>query len=178
MTSQEQDIAAAKENDAAMADLIRRYDGMIAGMLRTASLADREDWQQEGRMALVRAVQGFDPSKGVRFGTYAFRCVHNAFGAWSKKRPVYGADPDWTQIADKRPGPEDKLLHEEWLAEGCKQAKRLLSPLEYKVWRLRIDGYSYAEIATLLGEHKHKPVTEKTVNNALQRVRGKLRGLQ
>ncbi len=169
-------VVAARENDAIMAEILSRYDGMIGGMLREAAEADREDWQQEGRMALVRAVQGFDPSKGVRFGTYAFRCVHNAFCAWVKKRPIYAADRDWTEIPDKRPGPEDKLLHEEWLAEGCKQAKRLLSPFEYKVWRWRIDGYSYAEIAVLAGQNKGQPVTIKTVNNALQRVRAKLRG--
>lgn len=39
----------------------------------------REDLEQEGYMALYRAVDGFDPGRGLRFSTYAVHWIRQAF---------------------------------------------------------------------------------------------------
>ena len=53
-----------------------------------------------------------------------------------------------------------------------KQAESVLSSFEKQVLSLHLDGYSYKDISRLL----HKP--EKSVDNALQRVRKKLKYAQ
>ncbi|MBQ5633734.1 MAG: hypothetical protein IIV11_02485 [Clostridia bacterium] len=63
------------------------------------------------------------------------------------------------------------MLEQERLKSLYAVIRKNLSELEYKVWQLYISGRSAAEIAALLS------TDEKSVNNAIYRIRKKLRAV-
>lgn len=71
--------------------LVRRHEGLVHTVLRRQSRngLPYEELLQEGRIALWKAVLGFDPQRGVAFSTYAGRAIRNRI--WSaverSKRP-------------------------------------------------------------------------------------------
>ena len=83
----------------------------------------------------------------------------------------YGdGDLDKTEIIiDVNLGPEATYLDKEKKQEIESLIRDTLSPLEYKILALFLQEYSYAEI----GKKVNK--SEKAVDNALQRIRKKLR---
>ena len=54
-----------------------------------------------------------------------------------------------------------------WILE--KEISRALSPMENKVLDYYLRGYGYVQIAEIMGK------TPKSIDNALQRIRGKIR---
>ena len=64
----------------------------IAGKIHTSSPELRQDIIQEGMLALIRAVDGFEPSLGYKFTTYAYHKIHgqiiNMLERSEKKAPV------------------------------------------------------------------------------------------
>lgn len=67
-------VQRAKDGDAsARAKLLRSYDPIVAGFVGSNwyDSAWYEDLLQEGRAALLDALEGFDPEHGTRFGAYA-----------------------------------------------------------------------------------------------------------
>lgn len=64
--------------------------------------------------------------------------------------------------------PEKLLIAREQIEDRNARIKKELSKLEQQVLKLYLQGLSYEEIAEQLGK------TEKSINNALQRIRGKL----
>ncbi len=134
---------------------------------------DFDDAVQEGLIALFHAVQTFDGAKGAGFDTYARVCVQNALvsaakaAARLKHSPLNNFVPlDEVQSEDC---PEDIVVQSESYSKAIEGIETLLSPLEKQVLLMFIDGLSYAEIAKKLA------VSEKAVDNALQRVRTKLK---
>jgi RNA polymerase primary sigma factor len=53
---------------------------LVNNMMRRVGLpdVDRADAEQEGRCALIRAVEKFDPGRGFKFSTYASRAIYHA----------------------------------------------------------------------------------------------------
>ena len=95
--------------------LISRNLGLAYAMLARfqTSRVDRDDLRSEAVLALVRAVEGFDPWRGFRFSTYACRGIVRAMiGAVRKSHryemrlavdPEMGNTPDsktndWTEL--------------------------------------------------------------------------------
>ncbi|NCC08207.1 MAG: sigma-70 family RNA polymerase sigma factor [Clostridia bacterium] len=134
---------------------------------------DFDDAVQEGLIALFHAVQTFDEAKGAGFDTYANVCVQNALvsaaksAARLKHSPLNNFVPLDEVQSDECP--EDIVLQSESYSKAMEGIETLLSPFEKQVLLLFIDGLSYADIAKKLAS------TEKSVDNALQRVRAKLK---
>lgn len=72
-------------------------------------IADRHDYYQEGFIGLLKAIDTFDPNKGIKFSTYATTCIENSMNKLSRKvdriRKFYGLsfnDPisDYSDIFD------------------------------------------------------------------------------
>lgn len=168
------DLVALAPSDAlALAELVRRYEPMIAKTAKTFPNLQTEQCMEEGGIALVEAIMHFDPARGTRFATYAYVCVRNRLLHASRKAQSTSGWQHLPEVASSMPSPEDAVLADEALAERQAEAKQRLSRFEYAVWRMRIDGYTYAEIAVALSTPQ-KQVTVKSVNNALVRVRTKL----
>ena len=60
--------------------LIERNLRLVAHIMKKyyAQTSDQEDLISIGTIGLIKGIESFDPSKGVRLGTYAARCVENA----------------------------------------------------------------------------------------------------
>lgn len=175
-----------KDNDA-MEYMIKKYSPIVKKEIRTMYLigAETEDLYQEGMIGLFKAVRDFEPDKGAIFSTFATLCVKNqvksAVTAANRKKhiplnqyiSIYagnddGANEELFLDDGVKTNPEKKVLAKEDESEIFEKIKEKLSKLEIQVLNLYLDGLSYAEI----GEKLNK--TEKSVNNALQRIRGKL----
>ena len=167
-------VLSARTDAASLEELVRRYRPMIAKLASGFANLRTEDALFEGDNALVEAIMHFDPQRGTRFATYAYVCVRNRLARASRAAQATEGLERVPETASALPSPEDVLLQEEALAFRNAEAKRKLSRYEYAVWRMRIDGYSYAEIAVALSTDT-QAVTIKSVNNALVRVRNKLK---
>jgi RNA polymerase sigma factor (sigma-70 family) len=95
--------------------LVRRHEGLVHTVLRRQSRdgLPYEELLQVGRIALWRAVLGFDPQRGVAFSTYAGRAIRNRI--WSavarSKRPQGWLEPRQT------PNPLALAEHQLWQRE-------------------------------------------------------------
>jgi RNA polymerase sporulation-specific sigma factor len=78
---------------------------------------------------------------------------------------------DDVSVAANESDPEKMLIETEEVSNLSVSLQRLLSKLEYKVLMLYLHNYSVADIAEALS------VSEKSVNNALYRIRNKLTNL-
>lgn len=58
-------------------DLMGRHEGLVHGVIRRSWVGSSEydDLLQEGRMALWRAIDGYDVGRGTRFSTYAWPII-------------------------------------------------------------------------------------------------------
>ena len=131
---------------------------------------ERDDLYQEALLALLHALHSYDPQKSS-FRTYSALCVKRQIcsvlrsGFRQKNRALFNYVPfdDLDFISGDSPE-SDWILQEE-----LREAFSGLSPFENAVLGLYLGGLTYREIAEKLGK------TEKSVGNALSRIRSKLR---
>jgi len=130
---------------------------------------ESEDLLQEGLIGLFNAVLAYDAARGASFSTFAYRCVQNrlrsAVAAAVSGAPTY---PE-REIPSAAGDPQDILQARENLRAWEARAQECLSEREKRVLRLYLGGNSYREIAGRL------ETSEKSVDNAMQRVRRKMR---
>lgn len=169
-------IEQAKGGDEqALAALIARQMPQIrslAAQSRCRGL-DFDDLVQEGLIGFFSALETYDAEKGVRFATYARACVQNAVASAvraagrNKHMPLNTSVPysEYESI----PGPEELFVENERYCQTMQSIDTRLSHMEKQVLSLFLEGSSYAQIA------KRLCVNEKAVDNALQRVRAKLK---
>lgn len=139
-----------------------------------------DDLFQEGMLGLLSATKTFDPSREASFKTYASVCIVNRItsairGAAGKKRipenQFVSLEDEELPLSEPHLNPEEVVLDNEAVETIQAALSKLLSPFEHKVLMLYLNGHSYEEIAMQLDS------TAKSVDNALQRVRRKLKFL-
>ena len=81
-------FAAMAHGDAAARDrLIRHNLRLVAHIAKKYYAADTpEDLISTGSIGLIKAVNTFDPTRGIKFSTYASRCIENAILSQRNKR--------------------------------------------------------------------------------------------
>ena len=185
MTDEQLVQLAQAGNTESLTVLVERYKRLIdreVGDFSKIGL-DREDIFQEALIGLYRAIQSYDSRKEARFKTYAMVCVHNGwisavrFGSSSRHTPLNNSislDDDLWQdalqlIDESAVNPENWMIRQERMKQWQQQIQTLLSDFERDVLRLYLTGFSYDDMAKKLSS------TAKAVDNALQRVRRKLR---
>ncbi len=135
-----------------------------------------EDAVQEGLIALFFAMESYEEGRGAAFSTYASVCIQNAARDAARKAgrrkhaPLNSSVP--LDDADGVPlgeGPAEAAEAREQYSETMQELETRLSLLEKQVLSLFLDGQPYSAIARRLA------ITEKAVDNALQRVRAKLK---
>ena len=183
-------ITRIRENDdEAMEYMLKKYGYLVKREVRTVYLigSEAEDLTQEGMIGLYKAVRDFQTDKGAVFSTFATLCVRrqikNAITNSNRKKHaplntyvslyVNAEDPDNAMleerlVSDKQEDPEKLVIDREQQKYLHERIERELSRLEKQVLELYLQGLSYETIASRLGK------TEKAVDNALQRIRGKL----
>ena len=153
--------------------------------------ADRDDLIQEGMIGLFKAVRDYDAGRDASFSTFADLCIsrqmYSAIKALSRKKhtplnsyiSIYasredsdqGSDVSLEEIleSDSNLIPEQYVLDQENLKILEENIDKDLSDLERQVLDLYITGMSIKKIAGVLGRD------EKSTDNAMQRVRAKLK---
>ena len=136
----------------------------------------RSDLIQEGMIGLLGSVYGYDPDEGVRFETYATVCISNRIKSAvrnqlrSKHIPLNGyVDIDEVDISDDMYDPQTIVDMQERFNDLSESIEKQLTGLEKDVLRLHIGGHNYSSIAEMLS------ISVKSVDNALQRARKKLK---
>lgn len=170
---------AKKGDSAAFNSIAEEYEGMIVAK---ASLAhtkgvDFDDLLQEGYMALFNAVKTYSPLAGASFRTYAAVCIGNRIASVardhgsSKNRALhdYSVLEDDEMAADSNYEPEFAVFARDRMNMVYENISNLLSETENCVLMRYLSDESYSTIAEELN------MTEKAVDNALQRARRKLR---
>lgn len=176
-----------KQGDSeAFAELTARYMSIIRARVSPfrAGRIETEDLCQEGLLGLLRAAQTYDPYNRASFRTYAGVCISNRVIMAYRSATGRKNDPlsDFVSLSEENAlefaitdctaNPETLLDNREGFKTMCFQISSLLTPMEQRVLRLYLGGCSYREIA------KKMSVTVKAADNALQRVRFKLKHIR
>ena len=180
----EQLVLLAQSGDAAAEALIlEKYKPLVRSRARELFLAggDRDDLLQEGMLGLFKAVRNYDPQREASFGTYArllvTRQIYNAVAAAQRqKHQALNQSVSMTEIEEQQDtlalgtaeSPESIVMDLENARELREKIFGLLSPMEKKVLEQYLEGYDYLQIAAQMS----RPA--KSIDNALQRIRGKV----
>ncbi len=181
--------------------LMERYKGLVRGKARFLHMmgGDSEDMIQEGMIGLYKAIRDYDEEKQASFSTFANLCVTRQLytaveGANRKKHlPLNtalslnataqsgeekdGGHPARLDLMRAGTGsePETALIERESEKERLRyleeSIRTTLSPMEKKVLQYYLAGESYTSISEKIGRSR------KSVDNAMQRIRVKLRPL-
>ncbi len=183
--------AARDGDDAALAELMRRYSALARLKARSWFVlgADRDDVVQEAMIGLYGAIRDYEPDRGASFRGFAEVCVSrsilSAVRRGSRRKheplnralpldaPVSAGDDGVRTLAELLPAAEaadplSQVVSGEQLRALLRHLDEVLSDLEVQVLRHHVDGKSYEEIAATLQRHV------KSVDNALQRIRRKV----
>ena len=163
-----------------------RYTRLVKVCARPFFLVggDGEDLIQEGMLGLLSAIREYDSSMNASFKTYAEICVkrriYSAIRTASRKKHeplnemvsldevLSDEGSTVTQSDAFRRIPEEQVLAQESADEIIQTYSRCLSKFEAKILELYLSGLSYSEMARKCGK------SEKSVDNAVQRIRRKL----
>lgn len=174
-------VSLIRDGDAVAFNVLsERYKPLLygqAGKYADITGVDVEDFIQEGMLALYRAVQRYDSSLGAKFGTYATACIcHSMTDAvrihmrMLRSRAALPIDKmDEAGYAQLYSPVEDSYMDRETTVHRTRQIESVLSDFERQVLMLYLRGHSYQQISAVLR------TATKSVDNALQRVRRKLR---
>lgn len=156
--------------------LIKRYKPFIEhnAKLFATNGAELEDLIQEGNIALFSAVESFKATR-AKFSTFAARCIKNSMIDFVRKSNAKHKIPDnlfssidEVKIEDTNT-PEKIFFEKEDYKLLTKRIAISLSPLEYRVLNLYLQGLSYEDIS------KKLCLSPKSVDNSLRRIRVKLK---
>lgn len=155
--------------------IIERYSSVIRYYVQKYCLQhSREDAVQEATFALYSAVKNFQGEK-ASFSTFASLCIKRSVIDILKSEKRLKNIPeelkdslDDVSIVDSNT-PEEIVVNKESYEKLTENIKLELSGMEYKVLQLYVSQASYADIAKKLN------ISEKSVNNALGRIRKKLK---
>ncbi len=180
LTDDELVFRAANGDDAAMALLIATVTPIARAKASgfASARVSGDDLVQEGMLGFLDALKTYDASKGSPFKAYAEVCINNRIVSAvrtsfnNKNAALSGAlpyEPEKLDGADSSADPANIVSEKEDSEHLENMLSKGLSDFEKQVVDLRLMDMSYSEIAEKLG------CTEKAIDNALQRIRKKMR---
>lgn len=179
-------IERLRAGETTIADyLMEKYKGLVRKKARAMFLigGDTDDLIQEGMIGLFKAVRDYQPDREASFQSFANVCIDRQIysAIKSSNRQKHQPLNTYVSLSDKEAeenlrdscaehdNPEAILIDRENVTALKKEIEKSLSPMEKQVLRLYLDGNGYMEIAGILGK------TPKSIDNALQRIRGKMK---
>lgn len=163
-------IAQARTDSDCFNELFQQYLPLIRNTMTKFYIRDfaREDWLQEARIALLKAVREFDGSRGSKFGAYYKLLLHAHFTSLLRKYMAKKRRVDAEAIVMESPPAASARL---WAANPAEWAalNRLnftalfetLTPLEQQAVRLALRPSPF-------------PYANRSMARALLRARGKI----
>ena len=177
--SDEKLAVKARNDKHAEALIISRYLRIIWNKsdMYANSLTDSADLVQEGLLGLLSAVEAFNPEKNIRFSTFANVCISNRMKTLVAKTSRLDAPVEDIEELSVRQGisfsetPETIYIYKQYYSELFKQIDMVLTDKENTVFQMYINEMTYKDIAEKL------KISEKSVDNAIQRARRKIKQL-
>lgn len=195
--SDEELIVRLRDGEQGITDYImEKYKNLVKSKAQSMYIlgADREDLIQEGMIGLFKAIRDYDTGRDASFFTFADLCVsrqmYTAIQAAGrlKNAPLnsyVSLYVDYTQkldgesteemklinnlISPSEQNPEALLIDRENVQHMEEVIQKELSAFEKQVLDLYLTGMKYGQIAKVLGRD------EKSTDNALQRIKSKIR---
>ncbi len=190
--SDEELIEQLRDGENAVMDYVMdKYKFLVRSKAQAMYIlgADTEDLIQEGMIGLFKAVRDYDCGRDASFYTFADLCVsrqmYTAVQASRRKKhaplntyvSLYGERKEMEEgtalqeILSTGQGsdPESLFLDKERMEYLEGEIQRELSTFEKQVLDLYLTGMTYSQIAKVLGKE------EKSTDNALQRVKSKMK---
>lgn len=165
----------------AIESYVKKYMSLIEG-----TGIDYNDLYQEGLLGLASAINNYSTNKDIKFSTFAFTCIKRKIltaikNANRKKHSIlnesysldYRNDDSKDSFENLIPstseGIDDMLVTKEKEKYFNKRINETFTDFEKEVYELKINGFTYDEIANTLDK------TYKSVESALGRIRIKLK---
>ena len=182
--SDEELIARLRDGETIIEDyLMEKYKGLVRHKARAMFLigGDTDDLIQEGMIGLFKAVRDFQPGREATFATFARMCIdrqiysaiqnsnrqkHLPLNSYVSLNQEDESSPIWELSVEN---PEEIIIDQETTRDLQQKISDYLSPMENKVLDLYLKGEGYVEIGRILGK------SPKSIDNALQRIRAKIR---
>ena len=182
--SDEELIARLRDGETIIEDyLMEKYKGLVRQKARAMFLigGDTDDLIQEGMIGLFKAVRDFQPGREATFATFARMCIdrqiysaiqnsnrqkHLPLNSYVSLNQEDESSPIWELSVEN---PEEIIIDQETTRDLQQKISDYLSPMENKVLDLYLKGEGYVEIGRILGK------SPKSIDNALQRIRAKIR---
>ena len=145
---------------------------------------EKDDLIQEGMIGLFKAVRDYQPDRESSFQTFAGICVdrqiYSAVQGSNRQKHLplnsyvsLSAEDDENAIGEQwADNPESIVIDRENVRILEEEIKKMLSPLENEVLAYYLDGYTYTQIGEIMGK------SPKSMDNALQRIRTKIRSFR
>ncbi|MEG1739392.1 MAG: sigma-70 family RNA polymerase sigma factor [Bacilli bacterium] len=180
-------------NEEASAILFKKYEPLIVMTAKRLykymanSGLEINDLVQEGMLALNSAIESFSENKDTSFYTYAKTCIENKIISMivantSNKHKILNesipfeiSDDDGERLLfgnileDINSNPESLLISKESEKNLISKVKEKLTDFENQVFELKLNDFSYKEIAEILDRDL------KSIDNALQRIKLKVK---
>lgn len=195
-STDEELIHRLRDGESGIMDYIcEKYKALVRSKAKSMFIlgGEQEDLIQEGMLGLFKAVRDYDSGRDASFATFADLCIsrqmYTAVQASQRKKHIplntyislYGdaagqTDGEIRELAESLPdraerNPEELFLDKERVDYLEKRIEKELSEFEKQVLDLHMTGMSYTQIAKVLGRE------EKATDNALQRLKGKIKRL-
>lgn len=184
---------AQKRENAAMEYLLEKYKPLVRQKTRKLFLidGDKDDLIQEGMIGLFKAVRDYQVGKDAAFRTFADLCISRQLYSAIKKSNRLKNQPlnsyvsiysdefsdadelagDRTVISsgsDNIENPEAIMIDRENAIDMQNKMFDKLSKMEREVLKRYLEGMTYQEIAADMEK------SPKSIDNALQRIKGKI----
>lgn len=163
--------------------LVNKYKSMVRTKARAMYLmgGDTDDLIQEGMIGLYKAIRDYREDRDASFLTFARLCIerqlYSAIQVSNRQKhmPLNSyislSGEEW-EVELKQmweESPESIIIDKENTDDIIEQIHNALSPFENVVLDMYLKGYDYVQIAELLDK------SSKSIDNALQRIRSKVR---
>ena len=174
--------------------IMNKYKNLVRSKAKAMYIlgADTEDLIQEGMIGLFKAIRDYDAGRDASFYTFAELCIsrqmYTAVQASNRKKhmplnsyislyasqDVEGENKEGDEFInflglETQKNPEQLLIDKENVISLEKRIEEELSSFEKQVLDLYLTGMSYVQIARVLNRD------EKSTDNALQRIKSKIR---
>ena len=164
-------------NDSAFVQMCEKYQNLIDSMSRKYYLmclseyGSQDDFLQEAKMAFYNAIVKYDiESQRITFGAFAKVCIRNRLVScvrkYNSKKRRKGEGETGAALGSSL---QDTVVRRELGEKIISLAESTLSAYEKKIFSLYLEGRKAKEISASLGK------CEKSVNNAIYRIRLKLK---
>jgi len=179
----------------AIEEMLNRYKNMVRSKATALYLvgADKEDLIQEGMIGLFKAIREYKPEKNDSFTAFAALCItrqmYSAIKSSNTKKNLplntYISFDAYEGAEDTQPGsvwasvfeipeywqkgPEESIIDRESALRLEEEMTARLSSMEREVLAYYTSGMPYQHIAMVMGKEP------KSIDNALQRIRKKLK---